>query len=266
MTIENIDKAAHDVGLTDITVVKHYTHALPNGKEHWGYWHRIIPEQFETYLNEVKSYKSKYGINIRTGVETELVNEGGDINIPDDDISKIDMITLSVHYMPDLFCIKKPLKEYPPVIKKEERDIVLNEWQETVKSAGVENIVEGLVNAYISAIKRNPKVRVMAHMYDGLLPLRTYHMDVNSIPSKKLVELFEPLMKVASEYNVLWELSKPDNLPIVVDILKRANESGVRFTATSDSHSLSGGWGNICDHDKAEEYIKSLGLNRGKLN
>ncbi len=35
MTLENIDRKAYETGLTDITVVKHYSYCLPNGKEHW---------------------------------------------------------------------------------------------------------------------------------------------------------------------------------------------------------------------------------------
>ncbi len=59
----------------------------------------MVPEQFNQFLKEINAYKSKYGLNILSGVETELINEGGDINIPEKDIKKIDMITLSVHYM-----------------------------------------------------------------------------------------------------------------------------------------------------------------------
>ena len=112
MTFENIENEAYKLGLEEIAVLKHYSATLPNGKQDWVCWHRIIPAEFEKYLKEKNEYKPKHLIKIYSGVETELVNERGDINIPQEAIDRIDRVALSVHYMIDLECLDMDLMLY----------------------------------------------------------------------------------------------------------------------------------------------------------
>ena len=100
-------------------------------------------------------------------------------------------------------------------------------------------------------------------MYDGLLPLRVYGFDVDSLGEKKCTELFEPLFAVMKEHEVRWELlGTPVKFP---GLLRRACESGVRFVPTADAHFIDGGWGPLTHHDAAEELIDSLGLVRARV-
>ena len=74
----------------------------------------------------------------------------------------------------------------------------------------------------------------------------------------------EPLMRACVKNKVLWELTAhPVKRP---SILKKANERGVRFSATADAHFLKAdGWAHLRDHFKAREYISSLGLTNGTI-
>ncbi|MDD4125420.1 MAG: hypothetical protein PHW77_06840 [Eubacteriales bacterium] len=268
MTFPNIEKRCLELGIDEITVLKHYSHSLPNGERDWVFWHTIKNEEWVKFLNEYAAYKPEKLI-IRSGVETELCNEKGDINIPPEEQKKIDMCALSVHYMINLDCCEMDFLLYPnlnfcPGHNNEEGMRLREEWKHKVESVGPEKMITGLVNGYINAIKRNPKVKTLAHMYDGLLPLRTYFCDVDSLGESKCVELLEPLMKIAAEYGVLWELFG-DGV-VNEKILLRANEMGVRFCATADGHMLKDGWGPLDNLKRAEDFIDRLGLNRGTVD
>lgn len=266
MTFPNIEKKCLELGITEGTVVKHYSEAMPNGEADWICWHRVVPEKWQKYLDEYAAYKPEKMI-IHSGVETELCNEAGDINIPLEEQQKIDMVQLSVHYMINLDCLPMDLMLYPnldfcPEHKNDEGRRLVEEWRQKAAAAGAENIICGLVNGYMNAIKRFPKVKSLAHMADGLKPLRTYLVDVDSVPIKRVIEIFEPLMRLMAEKGVVWELLNEYANP---EILKRANELGVGFTASADGHMLDNGWGPLSKHIDAENFIDKYGLRRGRI-
>ena len=81
---------------------------------------------------------------------------------------------------------------------------------------------------------------------------------------ERLLELLKPLMEMCARTGVLWELTpEPVKIP---RILLKANEMGVRFTATADAHHIDpGGWSNLAFHLDAEQYLDSLGLHKGTI-
>lgn len=266
MTLPNIEKKCLELGITEGTVLKHYSASMPNGEDTWICWYKTIPEQWQQYLDEFSAYKPKKMI-IHSGVETELCNEAGDINIPLEEQQKINMIQLSVHYMIDLNCLPMSLLLYPnlsfcPAFNNEEGKRIVEEWRLKTVAAGEENIISGLVNGYMNAIKRYPKVKSLAHMSDGLKPLRTYLVDVDKVPTNRIIEIFEPLMKLMAEKGIVWELLNESANP---EILKRANELGVSFTASADGHFLDSSWGPLSKHSDAENYLDKHSLRRGKI-
>lgn len=267
MTFENIERKALSIGLDEITVLKHYSRRMPNGRPEWVFWKQVKEEQWRRYLEEYEAFGTS-GLVIHSGTESELCGEDGEINIPDDEAAKVDMVALSVHYMPDLDGLKMDFLLYPdlsavPGADNDEGRRQLARWKEKAADFGAENAVKGLVNGYINAIKKHPKVRTLSHMYDGLLPLRVYGFDVDSLGEKKCTELFEPLFAVMKEHEVRWELlGAPVKFP---GLLRRACESGVRFVPTADAHFIDGGWGPLTHHDAAEELIDSLGLVRARV-
>jgi len=266
MTFPNIEKMCLQLSITEGTILKHYSSSMPNGKNDWICWHKIIPEQWQQYLEEFAAYKPQKMI-IHSGVETELCNESGDINIPIEEQQKIDMVQLSVHYMINLDCLPMSLLLYPnlsfcPEFNNDEGKRIVEEWRLKTVATGEENIIIGLVNGYMNAIKRYPKVKSLAHMGDGLKPLRTYLVDVNKVPISHTIEIMEPLMRLMAEKGVVWELI---NEYANTEILKRANELGVSFTATADGHFLDSGWEPLSKHSDAEQLLDKFSLRRGKI-
>ena len=179
------------------------------------------------------------------------------------------MVALSVHYMPDLDGLKMDFLLYPdlnfcPEQNNEEGRRELARWREKAAAFGAENAVKGLVNGYCNAIRAHKKVRTLSHMYDGLLPLRTYTFDVDALGEKRCIELFEPLFAVMRDNEVRWELT--GGAGCRGSGPRRADEMGVRFIATADAHFLDGGWGPFTHHDGAEAVIDRLGLRRARVS
>ena len=265
MTLDNIVAEAIRVGLHEIAILKHYSSELPNGRAQYQEYYRIVPIVFEKYLYDIITFTPLPDLMIYSGVETELISEDGLINIEPEQQERIDMVALSVHFMPYLDILNISNDNYPHILSPGTDSYLasINPWLRKIEQAGAENIIIGLVNAYCNAIRRNPKIRTLAHMMDGLEPLRLYHIAVDQVPADTLVRLMEPLMLCMLEHQVLWELHTM--APKQKAILFRANELGVRFSATADAHYITGGWANISDHGKAEKIIDNLSLNRGNI-
>lgn len=265
MTPAAIAREAERLGLEEICVLKHYSHELPNGEAAWVHWKRIAPAQFERFLDEMRPFRSASGgpVTVLAGVETELLDETGEVNIPEAQAAQLDALILSVHWLPRMAAAQADPALVPGGLGGSPPEAV-SEWRAAVAKCGAAVLVEGMVAGYVNAMGRNTKVKVLAHMYDGLKPLRDYGVPVDELDDNVLLPLMEPLMRACAEGGVLWELmAEPVQRPAV---LARANELGVRFTATADAHFLRpDGWASLCDHHKAEEYIASLGLTRGRM-
>jgi len=265
MTVQNIAAEAKRIELQEIAVLKHYSRQLPNNQAQYQDWHRIRPQEFELFLSELDGFSSTDGLQIFSGVETELINEDGVINIEVEQQQRVDMVALSVHFMPYLDVLDLGIDNYPHILSPstEAYRASIEPWLHKVKQVGAEDIIRALVNAYCNAIQRNPKVRTLAHMMDGLEPLRLYQIDVDSVEIDTLVSLMEPLMHCMREHQVLWELH---TMPIKQKtILQFANALGVRFCATADAHFISGGWANMSDHWRADRILDNLSLARGYI-
>lgn len=263
MTLANIEREAARLDLDEICVLKHYSQELPNGEDVWVHWKRIIPEQFAAFLKDIRNHKSSSGVSMLAGVETEIVDDSGQVNISPEDADNLDVLVLSAHWLPRMSILEMDPDLIPGQLDKSP-PAALAHWREKVQECGAEAIVENFVSSYVHAIERNAKVLVLGHMSDGLLPLRKYDVPVDALSDKKLALLMEPLMLACAEKEVLWELKED---PVKrASILQRANALGVRFSATADAHYLqTDGWSNLRDHFKAEEYIASLGLTKGTI-
>ena len=264
MTLQNIVSAAKQAGLREIAVLKHYSRELPNGRAQYETWYRIIPGAFEYYLFEMAGFSSD-DLKIYSGVETELINEDGEVNIEYEHQQRVDIVALSVHYMPYLDVLNLSGDTYPHILSpnSDAYRASIEPWLNKVRQTSIDSIVSALVNAYCNAIEKNPKIRTLSHMSDGLEPLRSYQIAVDQVPADTLVGLMEPLMHCMRDHQVLWELHTI--VPKQKAVLYRANELGVRFCATADAHFISGGWANISDYYKAERIINDLSLERGYI-
>lgn len=259
MTMPNIEKACIDLGIDEAAVLKHYSMQMPNGKKDWAAWHVQGTAELDKFLAEYYAYQPKQVV-FHNGVETELLNDKGDINIPLCDQEKVDFVQLSIHFMIDteklpFDFIMFPDAYFSPEFATEEGQKQWKEWKDRVADAGVEYLVGATANGYLNAIKRFPKVKSLSHMGNGVAHLKRYGADVDSLPESKMIEIFEPLMKYMGENKIAWELTEGG---MNEKMFKRAYELGVPFTCTADGHQLYEGWGPLCNHIKAEEALNKL--------
>lgn len=259
MTMPNIERACIDLGIDEGTIIKHYSMKLPNGKNDWAAWHVQGTKELDKFLDEYHSYTPKQVV-FHSGVETELLNDKGDINIPLSDQEKVDMVQLSVHFMIDTEKLPFDFLLYPdayfsPEFGTEDGQKLWAEWKEKVYNVGAEYLLEATASGYLNALKRYPKIKSLAHMGDGFGALKTFGADVFSVPISRRVEIFEPLMKYMAENGTFWELTSGG---MSNEMFRRAKELGVTFTCTADGHQLYEGWGPLSNHIKAEEALARL--------
>lgn len=79
MTFPNIEKKALELGLDEISVLKHHSRRMPNGEAAWVCWKRVKPEEWQRYLDEYAAYRPEKLV-IHSGVESELCSEDGEID------------------------------------------------------------------------------------------------------------------------------------------------------------------------------------------
>lgn len=259
MTMANIENACIDLGIDEAAVLKHYSMSLPNGEKDWAAWHVQGTAELDKFLAEYNAYMPKQVI-FHNGVETELLNDKGDINIPVSDQEKVDIVQLSVHFMIDteklpLDFILYPNGWFSPEFKTEAGQKLWAEWKDRVNNVGAEYLIGATAQGYLNALKRYPKIKSLSHMGDGIAHLYTYGANVESVPMSRRVEIFEPLMKYMAENRINWELTSGG---MSKEMFKRAYELGVNFTCTADGHQLYEGWGPLCNHIKAEEALAKL--------
>ncbi len=259
MTMPNIERACIELGISEACVLKHYSAKMPNGKKDWICWHVTAGDDLKKFLAEYTAYTPQK-VKFHCGVETELLNDRGDINIPSEDQEKVDMVQCSIHFMIDTEKLPMDLMIYPdlnfsPEYNNDDGRRILREWKERVDAVGAEYLISSVVRGYTNAILKNPKIKSLSHMADGMKALRLYMADVDGVSVSKKVEMFEPLMKLMAERNVFWEIANENAEPAII---KRAHELGVVLTATADGHQLYEGWGPLAGHICAEERLKEL--------
>jgi histidinol phosphatase-like PHP family hydrolase len=262
MTAPNIAAEALRLGLEEICIVKHYTRSLPNGGRKWASWKRVGDENFDRFLDEVRSFQPPEGLTVFAGAETELLSDGN-INMPPYQAERLDAVLLSAHWLPP----GRAPAPHPDVLPGRVDAVnprAAAEWRQQVAEAGPEIFLQDLVQSYVSAVERHPCIRVLAHMGDGLFPLREFEVPVDRLPQARIVEIMEPLMRTAARERVLWEMNP--NPPKQEAVVKRADELGVRFCATADAHFIEiEGFALMHEHEDARRLVESLGLTRGRL-
>ena len=259
MTMPNIEKACIDLGIDEAAVLKHYSQAMPNGEKDWVCWHVQGTNELDKFLSEYRAYTPKQ-VKFHCGVETELLNDKGDINIPVEDQNKVDIVQLSIHFMIDTQKLPMDMIMYPdtyfcPEYGTEAGKKLWNSWLERVNSVGAEYLLEATVKGYYNAIKRFPKIKSLAHMGNGVGHLVRYGADIESVPMSRRIEIYEPLIKLMAENGINWELTSGG---MWQELFNVAYKAGVSFTCTADGHQLYQGWGPLCKHTEAEEALAKL--------
>ncbi len=259
MTMPNIEKACIDLGIDEGAVLKHYSMCMPNGEKDWAAWHVQGTAELDRFLEEYHAYTPEKVI-FHCGVETELLNDKGDINIPLSDQEKVDIVQLSIHSMIGTEKLPMDFLLFPdayfsPEFGTQQGQKMWQEWKERVAEVGTEYLVSATVSGYLNALKRFPKIKSLAHMGNGIAHLNRYGADMTAVSQARMIEIFEPLMKYMAEKGIYWELTAGG---MNENLFKRGYELGVIFTCTADGHQLYEGWGPLCNHIKAEEALAKL--------
>ncbi len=257
MTFENIDEMAHRLGLSEIAVLAHCSAELPNGGQDWGFWHRLDPVKFDTYLKDHRAFRSRYGLRILTGVETELMDSEGHIAVSPEVEQSVDLFALSLHYLPRLDIIPWMPDEFPLALRTEEQKAQFAAWRQEMEAVSTEEMLAAVVDAYCAAIRRNPKVRSLAHCDDLSYTLGVYGFSYDGIPEERLAGITEPLMRTAAQHEVLWEITEAC---AVRPMFARAKELGVKFSPTADAHFLDSSWGPFTAWPKVYAHLGEMGL------
>ncbi len=263
MTLPNIDDMANRLGLEEIAVLAHCSAVLPGGQQDWGFWHRLNEERFETYIRELEGFRSRHGLRILTGVETELVDSAGHIAVTPRVEQAVDMIALSLHYLPRLDIIPWMPDEYPQSLHTQALKDQFAAWrQEMGARLNTQQVLAAVVEAYCAAICRNPKVRTLAHCDDIEHTLKWYGFSYDGIPEQELTALIEPLMRTAAQHDVLWEIT--GDCP-ARPMFARAKELGVKFTCTTDAHMLDSSWGPFTAWPRVSAHLQEMGLEPAQI-
>lgn len=268
MTLSAIYEEAVKAGLREICVLKHYSHRLPNNGDEWVNWKRTKPEDFTRFLKEFETTPQPAGLRVLSGVETELLDADGSVNITPEAAAQIDLILLSNHWMPEgpgLSRAWQPLLTRP-VLPAQMEYGEMKPWIETISKTGAAPYVKAVCDGNAAAIAKNKKVRALAHLGDGFGILRAFRIPVDNLDDDTLLELATPVIDACLQYNALWELTP--SVPRRTSIVREANRRGVGFTGTVDAHFLhNAAWGyTLAEHDVVEKTIADLGLRRGRLD
>lgn len=268
MTLAAIYEEAVRAGLREICVVKHYSHALPNGGDAWINWKRTRPEDFDRFLAEFEATPQPAGLSALSGVETELLDAEGNINITPEAAARIDLILLSNHWLPEgpgLSTAWQPLltKGVLPC-QMEPNDLA--PWLEAVRDSGPAPFTKAVCDGNAAAVARHDKVRILAHLGDGFHALRAFRVPVDELDDDTLLELAAPVMDACARHGALWELTP--SKPLRTAVVREADRRGVSFTGTVDAHFLRNpAWGHtLAQHEIVERTIAGLGLRRACLS
>ena len=267
MTLAGIYEEAVKTGLREICVVKHYSHRLPNGGDIWVNWKRTKTDAFDAFLREFETTPQPAGLHVLAGVETELLNSDGEVNIPAEAAARIDCVLVSNHWMPEAPGLSRA---WQPLLGK---GILpcnmpvedLGPWMDELKKTGAEPYVKAVCDGNAAAVRCNTKARILSHLGDGFHVLRGFRVPVDSMNDDRLMELSIPVMEACVATGALWELTP--GVPQRSAIVHEANRRGVSFTGTVDAHFLRNpAWGHtLSQHGIVEETIRRLGVRRARL-
>lgn len=88
-TIEENVKQAENLGLEAIAITEH----AYNSRYH------IKRGDMEKMRSEIDSIKDKYKTKILLGIETNIISSDGDVDVPDSELEKLDVVVLGFHKM-----------------------------------------------------------------------------------------------------------------------------------------------------------------------
>lgn len=197
-TIEQIAKFAKQKGLKEVAITDHgFSHKLYGMKK----------KNWEKYFEDIeKARLDNPGLQIFTGLETNIISVDGTIDLSQDEYQKVDIVLCGFHY----FAKPKTMLDKIKFFNKNLFGIFFGVSKKTI---------EMNTKAIINAIEKN-RIDVLVHL--------NYGMKVNTLE----------VAKVARDKGVYIELNGRNMRFTDQELLDMAKE-GVRFIVSSDAHTPS---------------------------
>ena len=206
-TIEENVAQAENLGLKEIAITDHgYL-----GKNH------ILPGDLDKMREDIKKIKDKYKVKILLGIEANLMSRAGDIDVSDEELSKLDLVVLGFHRLS-----KVTIKEFfkfvlPNLIRK----------RPTKKQ------IERNTQAYINAMDKH-RVSIIAHL--GYAGCKVDYVKI---------------AKECAKRNIYIELNGK-RINFNEEEFKSMAQTGVKFIIDSDAHNCL----NIAKNHRAFNMIE----------
>ncbi len=216
-TIEENVIAAREKGLKEIAITDHGPRHFFIGVKGW--------EGFKRARDEVEECRHKYpDIKILLGVEANVISSDGEVDVPQEITSELDLILVGYHLMVRTLNVaffyhlnvKNRLTKYNLINQKEVRDVN--------------------TRALIGAVRKYP-VKIITH--PGL------HLDIDT----------KALALICSERGTALEINC-SHLEATRDFVLVAMETGVNLAISSDAHHPS----QVGEFDKALELVEEMGI------
>lgn len=192
-TVEENVRAAIAMGLKAVAITDHGVSGYPDS---------LNPEDFEAFMSDIARSRSLHpGIDILAGVETNLLGEGGEVDLPRSFINRLDIVICGFH-----------LARVPARV----RDF-FGFWlpNMTVTKRSASRIARN-TDAYIRAME-NCRISVISH------PMRSVRVDLKT------------LGEAAARLGVYIELNSK-SMCLTRGDLDVLGGTGCRFICSSDAH------------------------------
>lgn len=183
-------KKAKERGLSEIAITDH---------SFASFVFHMTEKKFAKQKRRISSYD---GVKILQGIEANIVNENGDIDVPDDVIRQCDVLHLGFHRFLGL-----------KYIAKAKRFILVNGYCGKRKR---ESLIKINTQAYVTAMKKYP-IDCIAH-----------------INHRAIVDVAE-VCRAAKENGVYIELNAK-HLDVIEDFAEEILSSGVNLLVGTDAH------------------------------
>jgi putative hydrolase len=192
-----------------------------------GFAHMVFPvrrKEVEKYAEECKVASGKYGIDVLTGVEANILSVDGKIDFLPSDYENFDILLCGTHIC--VWCT--PFSELFTFCAR-------NYAVEKLHLKKSKKLIDMNTRAYINTIKNNP-IDVLTHV--------NYLCKCNSLE----------VAKAASDYGTYLELNSKKTHFMDDELMEMVQKTDVRFVIDSDAHSAS----RIGDTKRVEEQLKRL--------
>ena len=219
-TAREIVESAAKRGLFEIAITDHSFSGLRR---------RMTQEKFDLQAGEIDVLRDM-GVKLYHGVEANILNEDGDVDLPREIMAKCDVLIAGFH------------RFVPLALSKESRKFVLVNGYSTEYAR--QKMREYNTAAFINAICRYP-IDVIAH------------------PGHRTPVDFGAVCAEMAKRDVYFELNErhladTKGLDEEMDVILK---SGVKFILGSDSHAAS----NVGKFDGALQFAKKYGVERQRL-